>query len=200
MIHACILASGEGTNAENIIRYFKDDRRIKIRHVITNRPDAGVIRRAEQLGKTVHIIPDKVFKNQPEQVLEFLQSEKIQLIILAGFLKKIPDIIIKAYPRAIINIHPSLLPKYGGKGMYGIHVHESVIRNHEKETGITIHFVNEEYDKGEIIFQKKTEVLPSDTPELLQQRVHQLEYEYYPLVISELLDKMIAHQPEKKLS
>lgn len=190
MIHACIFASGSGTNAENLIQFFKNDTRIKIRHIITNNPEAGVIQRAEKLGKTVHIIPSKIFKNQPEMILEFLKTEKIDFIILAGFLLKIPDIMIKAYPNRIINIHPSLLPKYGGKGMYGMHVHESVVGNKEKESGITIHYVNEHYDEGEIIFQKKIEVEEHDTPQTLAEKIHALEYEYFPKVISQLIDKL----------
>lgn len=190
MIHACIFASGSGTNAENLIQFFKNDTRIKIRHIITNNPQAGVIQRAEKLGKTVHIIPSKIFKNQPDIVLEFLKTEKIDFIILAGFLLKIPDIIIKAYPNRIVNIHPSLLPQYGGKGMYGMHVHEAVIRNREKESGITIHFVNENYDEGEIIFQKKIGVDIHDTPQSLAEKIHLLEYEFFPKVISRLIDAM----------
>jgi phosphoribosylglycinamide formyltransferase-1 len=190
MIHACILASGSGTNAENLIRFFKNDTRIKIRHIITNNPEAGVIQRAEKLGKTVHIIPSKIFKNQPQIVLEFLKTEKIDFIILAGFLLKIPEVIIKAYPNRIVNIHPSLLPKYGGKGMYGMHVHEAVIRHKEKESGITIHYVNENYDEGEILFQKKIQVDEHDTPQSLAAKIHALEYEYFPKVISQLIDKL----------
>lgn len=190
MIHACIFASGSGTNAENLIRFFKNDTRIKIRHIITNNPEAGVIQRAEKLGKTVHIIPSKIFKNQPEIVLEFLKTEKIDLIILAGFLLKIPEIMVKAYPNRIINIHPSLLPKYGGKGMYGMHVHEAVIAHKEKESGITIHYVNEHYDEGEILFQKKIQVDEHDTPQSLAEKIHALEYEYFPKVISQLIDKL----------
>jgi phosphoribosylglycinamide formyltransferase-1 len=190
MIHACIFASGSGTNAENLIRFFKNDTRIKIRHIITNNPEAGVIQRAEKLGKTIHIIPSKIFKNQPETVLEFLKTEKIDFIILAGFLLKIPEIIVKAYPNRIINIHPSLLPKFGGKGMYGMHVHEAVILNREKESGITIHYVNEHYDEGEILFQKKIQVDVHDTPQSLAEKIHALEYEYFPKVISQLIDKL----------
>jgi phosphoribosylglycinamide formyltransferase-1 len=190
MIHACIFASGSGTNAENLIQFFKNDTRIKIRHVITNNPQAGVIQRAEKMGKTVHIIPSKIFKNQPEIVLEFLKTEKIDFIILAGFLLKVPEIMIKAYPNRIINIHPSLLPKYGGKGMYGMHVHEAVIAHKEKESGITIHYVNEHYDEGEILFQKKIQVDEHDTPQSLAEKIHALEYEYFPKVISQLIDKL----------
>ncbi|MCX8081275.1 MAG: phosphoribosylglycinamide formyltransferase [Bacteroidia bacterium] len=190
MIHACIFASGSGTNAENLMRYFKNDTRIKFRHVVTNNPNAGVIARAEALGKTVHIIPNKIFRDNPDAVLDFLKSEKIDFIILAGFLLKIPEAIVAAFPRRMVNVHPSLLPKYGGKGMYGMHVHEAVIRNKEKESGITIHYVNEHYDEGEIIFQAKVQVTDSDTPQTLAEKIHRLEYEHFPKVIEMLINEI----------
>lgn len=187
MINAAIFASGEGTNAENLMKYFKNDTRIKIKLVITNRDDAGVIKRAEEYKKTVQIISKEALNNYTEQIVEFLQTEKIDLIILAGFILKIPEKLVKAFPNKIINIHPSLLPKYGGKGMYGNNVHTAVMAQNETESGITIHFVNEEYDKGEIILQAKCPVTHTDTVETLAEKIHQLEYDYFPKAIEKLL-------------
>jgi phosphoribosylglycinamide formyltransferase 1 len=187
VIHAAIFASGEGSNAENLIRYFKNDSRIKIKLVVTNRDDAGVIKRAEDHKKTVQIISKEALNNYTEQIIEFLQTEKIDLIILAGFLLKIPEKMVKAFPDKIINIHPSLLPKYGGKGMFGMHVHEAVIHNRETESGITIHLVNEEYDKGKILLQAKCKVEANDTPQTLAQKIHELEYRYFPEAVEQLL-------------
>lgn len=187
MINAAIFASGEGTNANNLITYFKNDTRIKIKLVITNRDDAGVIQKAEAHKKTVQIISKDALNNYTDQIIEFLRTEKIDLIILAGFLLKIPEKLVKAFPNKIVNIHPSLLPNYGGKGMYGIKVHEAVIANKEKESGISIHYVNEEYDKGAMILQVKCAVEPNDTAESLAQKVHRLEYEYFPKAIEKLL-------------
>jgi phosphoribosylglycinamide formyltransferase 1 len=187
MINAAIFASGEGTNAENLIKYFANDPRIRIKLVVTNRDDAGVIARAEKYKKTVHIISKDALNNYTGQIIEFLQTEKIDLIILAGFLLKIPDAFIEAFPNKIINIHPALLPKYGGKGMYGMHVHRAVIANHEKESGITIHYVDGHYDNGDIILQEKCEVILNDTPESLAEKVRQLELEYFPKAVERLL-------------
>lgn len=187
MINAAIFASGEGTNAENIIKYFANDNRIKIKLVFTNNENAGIVARAEKYKKNVQIISKDALNNYSEQLIEFLHAEKIDLLILAGFLLKIPEAFVKAFPNKIINIHPSLLPKYGGKGMYGMHVHQAVIQNKETESGITIHFVNEEYDKGEIILQARCKVEPSDTPETLVQKIRQLEFENFPKAIEKLL-------------
>jgi phosphoribosylglycinamide formyltransferase-1 len=187
MINAAIFASGEGTNAENLITYFKNDTRIKFKLVITNRDDAGVVKRAEDHKKTVQIISKEALANYTDQIIEFLRTEKIDLIILAGFLLKIPEKLVKAFPEKIINIHPSLLPKFGGKGMYGSNVHKAVIEAKETESGITIHFVNEEYDKGRVLMQAKCTVDPTDTPETLSKKIHALEYEYFPQAIEKLL-------------
>lgn len=187
MINAAIFASGEGTNAENIFKYFQNDPRIKIKLVITNKDDAGVIKRAEAFKKNVQIISREALNEYTHQIIEFLQTENIDLIILAGFLLKIPEAFVKAFPHQIINIHPALLPKYGGKGMYGMHVHEAVIAHHETESGITIHYVNEEYDQGEIILQAKCEVTAEDTPETLSKKIRALEHEYFPKAIEKLL-------------
>ena len=187
MINAAIFASGEGTNAENIIKYFNNDPRIKIKLVITNRDDAGVVVRAEKYKKNVQIISKEALNNYTDKIIEFLRTEKIDLIILAGFLLKMPEAFVKAFPNKIINIHPALLPKHGGKGMYGMHVHKAVIDNKETESGITIHFVNEEYDKGEIILQEKCSVDMKDTPETLAEKIRNLEHNYFPKAIEKLL-------------
>jgi phosphoribosylglycinamide formyltransferase 1 len=188
-IHAAVFASGEGTNAENLFRYFAEDTRIKFKIVVCNNDQAGVIERAEKYRKTVQIISKTALENYTEQIIEFLKVEKVELIILAGFLLKIPPAFVNAFPNQIINIHPSLLPKFGGKGMYGQHVHKAVIAAGEKESGITIHFVNEEYDKGAIILQAKCVVEKEDTPETLSAKVRALELEYLPKAIEQLLEK-----------
>jgi phosphoribosylglycinamide formyltransferase-1 len=185
MKRIAILASGSGTNAENIIKYFKNSDSISVAQVLSNKKDAKVLERASYLN-----IPNRSFdKNDfiaTDEVLNFLK-ENADYVILAGFLWKIPSKIIDAFPNKIINIHPALLPKYGGKGMYGMHVHNAVVENKEKQTGITIHFVNENYDGGAIIFQKSFEVLESDTPDDVAQKIHVLEYEYFPKVIEKAI-------------
>lgn len=185
-VNISIWASGNGTNAENIILKFKNHSFIKIKMIVTNNPNAGVIQRAEKLKKTVHIIPKNILYEKTDRVLELLKEEDIHLIVLAGFLLKMPPKIIEQYPHKIINVHPALLPKYGGKGFYGHHVHTAVIQNKEKESGITIHYVDEEYDSGDIILQVKCPVYEQDTPDSLAQRIHQLEYEYYPMAIEQI--------------
>lgn len=187
MINAAIFASGEGTNAENLFRYFANDSRIKIKLVVTNRDDAGVIARAEKYKKNVQIVSKTALENYTDKLIEFLKVEKIDLIILAGFLLKIPEAFIKAFPNKIINLHPALLPNYGGKGMYGMNVHEAVIANKEKESGITIHFVNEEYDKGEVILQARCKIDPNETAETLAKKIQQLEFEYLPKAVEQFL-------------
>jgi len=179
-----LFASGSGSNAENIIRYFSGSKELEFPFVISNRSDAFVHERVKKFG-----IPSYVFKkNEFEDgtVLKFLQENSVDLIVLAGFLLMIPENIIKAYPDRIINIHPALLPKFGGKGMYGSHVHEAVVASGEKESGITIHYVNEKYDEGQIIFQAKCPVLESDSPDDVTAKVHALEYEHFPRVIGEI--------------
>ena len=187
MINAAIFASGEGTNAENLFQHFAGDPRIRFKTVVTNRPDAGVIARAERYKKTVHIADREAFTQYADQLIEYLRSEKIDLIILAGFLLKLPQQFITAYPGRIINIHPALLPNYGGKGMYGLNVHRAVLAAGDKVSGITIHYVDEEYDRGDIIIQEKCPVLPDDTPESLQARVRELEFRFYPLAVEKFL-------------
>lgn len=183
-----ILASGSGSNAENIIRYFSTGEKFAFPVIISNKPDAFVHERAQTLG-----IPSVTFSREDflsgEPVLNFLKEKEIDCIVLAGFLMKVPEVLINAYPDRIINVHPALLPKYGGKGMYGRHVHEAVAAAGETETGITIHYVNSHYDEGNVIFQAKCPVSPTDTADMIAEKVHALEYEYFPKVIEELWGK-----------
>lgn len=187
MINAAIFASGEGTNAENLFKYFASDPRIKIKLVVTNRDDAGVIARSEKYKKNVQIISRSALENYSEKFIEFLKVENIDLIILAGFLVKMPEAFVKAFPNRIINIHPALLPKYGGKGMYGMHVHKAVLANKETESGITIHYVDEEYDRGDVIIQVKCTIDENETPESLAAKVRALEFEYLPKAVEKFL-------------
>lgn len=187
MIKIVIFASGSGTNAENIIRYFQATKSASVEAVFTNKADAQVIQRAEK-----YQVPSQVFtKNDLEtgKVLQEINAIQPDLIVLAGFLLKFPESIVAEYPDKIINIHPALLPKYGGKGMYGMHVHRAVVENKESKTGITIHYVNENYDEGNIIFQKEVTVLISDTPEVVAAKIHELEQDHFPAVIEKLIIK-----------
>ena len=174
-----IFASGGGTNAEAIIRHFKDHPLIKVALVLSNNPNALVLERTKKFA-----IPTRVFnKNEFEQVAYSLKEYKITHIVLAGFLWLIPTSLIKAFPNRIINIHPALLPKFGGKGMYGMKIHELVRTLNETETGITIHVINEKYDEGPILFQGRCEVSGTDSPQDIANKVHQLEYAHYPVII-----------------
>jgi phosphoribosylglycinamide formyltransferase-1 len=186
MNNIVLFASGSGTNVENIVNFFKDDQDTQISMILTNNPKAYVIQRAEKLGIPFRIFNRDDFYNN-STIIDLLKKIKPDLIVLAGFLWLIPENMIKAFPDKIINIHPALLPKYGGKGMYGSKVHEAVVANKEKESGITIHYVNERYDEGNIIFQAKCEVLPTDTPDDVANKVHGLEYKHFPRVIARLL-------------
>lgn len=187
MKNVAIFASGEGTNAENLFNYFMNDKRVKIKLVVTNSDKAGVIERAEKYKKNVQIISKSALYEYTSKIIEFLKGEKIDLIILAGFLLKIPEQFIKAFPNKIVNIHPALLPKYGGMGMYGMRVHTAVIENKDLESGVTVHYVNEEYDKGEIILQAKCTVDEDETPESLAAKVRKLEFEYFPKAIEKII-------------
>lgn len=184
-IRIAIFASGSGSNAENIIRYFSNHPNFVFPVILSNNEKAFVHERAKKLG-----VPSVTFSKEDflkgEKILNFLQEQKIDAIVLAGFLLQVSSLVIDAYPQKIINIHPALLPKFGGKGMYGMRVHEAVKEAGETETGITIHYVNNEYDAGEIIFQAKCPVLPKDTPETIAKRVHELEYQYFPRVIEKI--------------
>ncbi len=187
MINVAVFASGEGTNAENLFKYFANDSRIRIKLVITNKEEAGVVAKAHQYKKTVQIVSKEALEKYSNQLVEFLQVEKIDLIVLAGFLLKMPLEFIKAFPNRIINIHPSLLPKYGGKGMYGKRVHEAVLANKEKKSGVTVHYVNEVYDEGEIILQASCAVGENETVESLSTKIRQLEFECLPKAIEKFL-------------
>lgn len=182
-----IFASGSGSNAENIINYFKNKDLATVSYVLSNNAKAKVKERCERLKVNFLHFTKEEF-SESNNVLNFLKKEA-DYIILAGFLKKVPEIITKNFANKIMNIHPALLPKYGGKGMYGMNVHKAVKENNEKETGITIHFVNEKYDDGAIIFQAKTTLTSEDTPEDIAQKVHELEYEHFPKVIEEVILK-----------
>lgn len=184
-----IFASGSGTNAQAIAEYFKNKEKYVIKLILTNKPDAFVLERAKILNIPTMVFDKETFYNT-QKILQILKNEHIDLIILAGFLWLIPDFLITNYPNRIINIHPALLPKYGGKGMYGQLVHEAVIKNKDAETGITIHFINNEYDKGKIIFQAKCKVKSTDTPESIANKVHKLEHKFYPKVIEKILHEL----------
>jgi phosphoribosylglycinamide formyltransferase 1 len=181
-----IFASGSGTNAEQIIRHFESHDSIKVSLILSNKKDAYVLNRALK-----HKIPHFVFNRQmfykEKQVDEILRLNGINFIVLAGFMWLMPERFVKNYPEKIVNIHPALLPKYGGKGMYGHHVHEAVVNNKEQESGITIHWVNEMYDDGSIIYQARCPVAPDDSPDDVAAKVHQLEYEHYPRIIEKVI-------------
>lgn len=176
-----IFASGSGSNAEAIMDYFKENEYISVDLLLTNNPNAYAIERAKKFA-----VPCKIFTKQDietEAVLEWLRVPGITHIVLAGYLWLIPEYLVKAFPNRIVNIHPALLPKYGGKGMYGMKVHEAVRAANDLQTGITIHLVNTKYDEGEILAQKTVDVSPSDTPGDIANKVHELEHKYYPEVI-----------------
>ena len=185
MVRIGIFASGEGTNVQRFIDYFKGRNDIKIALVVCNNSKARVLERAAMAGIPSLLLDKESFYNS-SKVVEELQ-QKIDFIVLAGFLWMIPQNLIAAFHNKMVNIHPALLPAYGGKGMYGMRVHEAVIQNKEKRSGISIHYVNEHYDEGEIIFQKGCDISTSDTPETLAQKIHELEHRYYPEVVEKLL-------------
>lgn len=180
-----IFASGSGSNAENILRYFKNNENLVFPFIISNKKDAFVHQRAKDLSIPSYIFSREDFSSG-EKILSFLRENQIDVIVLAGFLLKIPQNLVEAYPGKIINIHPALLPKYGGKGMYGDNVHRAVAEAGEKESGITIHYVNENYDEGNIIFQAKCKLNENDTPDTIAAKVHELEYKHFPKVIEDL--------------
>lgn len=184
-----IFASGSGTNFQRITEYFKDNAGIKVDILIVNKKNAFAIERAKNLGIEYIYYNREDFYNS-NKVLNTLKEREIDFIILAGFLWLMPENILKQYPNKIINIHPALLPKYGGKGMYGHNVHEAVVANKEKETGITIHFVNQHYDEGEIIFQAKCQVLPEDDADMVAAKIHLLEQEHFPVVIEKVVNSI----------
>jgi phosphoribosylglycinamide formyltransferase-1 len=180
-----VFASGSGSNAENIVTYFDQTKTAKVTQLLCNNENAKVFDRCERLNIESSLIDKDVFIKE-DTVLRFLQQEA-DFIILAGFLWKIPQKIVDAFPNKIINIHPALLPKYGGKGMYGMRIHKAVKQNNEVETGITIHYVNENYDEGAIIFQEKTALSKDDSPEMIAKKIHLLEQRYFPRVIESVI-------------
>jgi len=189
-----LFASGNGSNAEKFFEHFRNHSSIKVSCLLSNNADAYALTRAKNNQVSTFTFNQREFRDS-EVVLHYLQDQGITHIVLAGFMWLVPQYLIQAYPDSIINIHPALLPKYGGKGMYGKHVHDAVIENKEDESGITIHYVNEIYDDGKIIFQGRCKVLPEDNSETLAQCVHQLEYEYYPKVVEAVvLNKKIPVQ------
>jgi phosphoribosylglycinamide formyltransferase-1 len=189
MKNIVVFASGAGSNAENLANHFKHSIDGCLSHIYTNKGDAYVVERAQKLGIACTVFKKEDFYNS-DSIVAKLQAEKTDLIVLAGFLLKVPENLVKAFPQRIINIHPALLPKYGGKGMYGRYVHEAVVANGEKESGITIHYVNEHYDEGNIIFQAKCLINEQDTAEEVAKKVHELEYQYYPRVIEMILKEL----------
>jgi phosphoribosylglycinamide formyltransferase 1 len=186
--HIAILASGNGSNAEEIIKYFRQHPSIDVALILSNNPKAHVLNRAANHGIDARVFSREEFADK-SRIVQWLSEKNVTHIVLAGFLWLIPDYLIQAYPNRIINIHPALLPKFGGKGMYGIKVHEAVKAAGEKESGITIHLVNEHYDDGEILFQGKCSVEENFTAEQIAKCVHKLEYEHYPRVIEEWITK-----------
>lgn len=191
MKNIIIFASGSGTNAENLIDYFKDSPQLRIAAVFCNRPDAFVLQRAARLG-----VPAEVFTKDDlwgGRMTSLLEKYDAWALILAGFLMMVPPAIVQAYPGRIINIHPALLPKYGGKGMHGMHVHEAVVAAGEAETGITIHLVDEQYDHGRTLFQARCEVLPCDTALDVAAKIHLLEQEHFPEVVDGYLSTLLKN-------
>ena len=188
-VNIAIFASGGGTNCENIIRFFKDSEEVCTALVVSNKAEAPVLRKALKLGVPVQVVT-KAELNDETVMMPLLQQYAIDFIVLAGFLPLVPDYLVEAYPRRIINIHPALLPKYGGKGMWGHHVHEAVKAAGETETGMTVHWVTPVCDGGEIIAQYRTPLLPTDTVDDIAEKEHQLEMKYFPLVVEQVLDTL----------
>ncbi|HET6993555.1 MAG TPA: phosphoribosylglycinamide formyltransferase [Chitinophagaceae bacterium] len=189
--YVAIFASGAGSNAQKIIEYFRNSKKVKVALIACNNPAAGVLTIAARENIPVLMIEkEKFFRGNA--YVEDLKGKQIDFIVLAGFLWKLPPLLIKAYPGRIINIHPALLPNYGGKGMYGNKVHNAVLAAGEKESGITIHYVDDHYDNGDIIFQAKCPVLPGDTADSLAQRIHVLEHEHYPRIIAEVVGVLVS--------
>lgn len=189
MVRIAILASGNGSNAENLILQCPSDL-LQYPLIITDNAHAGVLQRAERLGIAAHIFSRADFK-QGEAILQLLQAEKMDAIVLAGFLSRLPENIVEHYPQRILNIHPALLPRFGGKGMYGHFVHEAVLGAQEQVSGITIHYVDTEYDHGAPLCQATCPVYPSrDTPDTLSERIHHLEHLYYPIAVRQMAQRI----------
>ena len=188
MKRIAIFASGSGSNAEKICEYFSNRTDVEVSLILTNNPQAGVIQRARKLHIPVVVFDRKTFY-ETNRILNLLQNDGIDFIVLAGFMMLIPEFLVKGYPDRMVNIHPALLPKHGGKGMYGHFVHEAVVEAKDKQSGITIHFVNEHYDEGNIIFQASCDVTPTDSAEDVAKKVQALEHQYYPSIIDEVVTK-----------
>ncbi|MBE9464627.1 phosphoribosylglycinamide formyltransferase [Dyadobacter subterraneus] len=189
MKRIAIFASGSGSNAEKICEYFEDRTDVQVNLILTNNPQAGVIQRARKFHIPVVVFDRKIFY-ETDRILEILKNNQVDLIVLAGFMMLIPASLLGTYAEKMVNIHPALLPKYGGKGMYGHFVHEAVVANAEKESGITIHFVNENYDEGNIIYQASCEVSETDSPDDVAKKVQVLEHEHFPRIIDEVVSKL----------
>ena len=190
MFSLAILASGSGTNAENIVRTFQDGSLLRVKLIITDHEDAGVIERMKPFGIKTIYIPGKVWRQEPQNIADILRAHGIDLVVLAGFMRLVAQPIVEAFPHRIINIHPALLPAYGGKGMWGHHVHEAVIAAGEKRSGVTVHYVDTQYDHGQIIMQDYVDIFPEDTAETLEAKIHQVEYSLYPRAIVEVLRRL----------
>ncbi|TXI77122.1 MAG: phosphoribosylglycinamide formyltransferase [Flavobacteriales bacterium] len=190
MIRIAILASGSGTNAQRLVEHFNDRPDAQVVLIGCDQPSAGVVQRAWDLGVPLYLFNGTQLRSG--DVLRELQGQRVDLVVLAGFLRLIPATLIAAYPRRIINLHPSLLPNYGGKGMYGHHVHEAVLAAGETESGITIHYVNERFDEGEHIARFACPVLADDTPESLAARIHELEHTHLPQVVEAVVKNLLA--------
>jgi phosphoribosylglycinamide formyltransferase-1 len=191
-----IFASGSGTNAKKIIEYFQDRSDINISLIVTNRSSAGVLKIAEESEISSKIIVRRDFSNE-DVVLDLMDEYQIDFIVLAGFLLLIPNALVRRYPYKMLNIHPALLPKYGGKGMYGMHVHQAVKDANESETGITIHYVNEKYDEGAIVFQAKTSIDPEDSPIDIAKKVQILEHKHFPKIVDTCIKLSRMHEEEE---
>ena len=186
MKRIAVFASGSGSNAENIVKFFRNNDLARVTIILSNKKDAYVLERAQQLGVPSISFNREDFYNS-NKIVRTLEEQEIDMVVLAGFLWLVPQSLIDKYDGRIVNIHPALLPKYGGKGMFGMNVHNAVVAEKETETGITIHYVNGRYDEGNVIFQAKVSVNPSDTPEMVADKVHHLEYEHFPKIVEKLI-------------
>jgi len=187
--HIAIFASGSGSNAQKIMEHFKYSQEAEVSLVLTNNPDAFVLQRADNFEVPSHIFDRNEFY-ETDRIIELLVRMEIDLVVLAGFLWLVPENLIKAFPNRIINIHPALLPAYGGKGMYGDRVHKAILANKEEESGITIHYVNEHFDEGEIIYQARFKIEKGDTLEMVKFKGQQLEHQHFPKIVENLLKKV----------
>ena len=197
MYKIAIFASGSGTNAENIIKTFHGGNLLRVVKVYTDVPDAGVIERLRPYGVETEYVEPRVWRQDPGLVVDALRAEGVDLVVLAGFMRLVDKRIVEAFPRRILNLHPALLPAYGGKGMYGHHVHEAVIAAGEKKSGVTVHYIDEHYDRGEILMQAEVEIEEGETPQTLEAKIHEAEYAIYPRAIAEALRRMPPSVPRK---